>query len=178
MTKLDHEEVPILNLIAFKPLSSKLWICTLTMTLFISFLLVWTEQQEGSGENYSWVNSVTYLVGMLLQRDIAGQDPYSPGTRIICIGFASFMVVWMSTYTAVLTANKVTGTYKLLIDGFNDPKILNPTYEFTFGTLADSSFTQMFKESDDRNWNKMYHFMKPHNFYETEKPFKTYKKEV
>ena len=48
-------------------------------------------------------------------------------------------------------------------------KIVNPTTSFVYGTIADSAFTRMFRESTDPNWNRMSRFMKDYNFKDTSK---------
>lgn len=57
---------------------------------------------------YFWREGFTYYSGLTFQRDLGGQNPAHFGSRVVAIGFAFGMLVIMTTYTAVLTATKVT----------------------------------------------------------------------
>ena len=57
---------------------------------------------------YFWREGFTYYSGLTFQRDLGGKNPAEFGSRVVAIGFAFAMLVIMTTYTAVLTATKVS----------------------------------------------------------------------
>lgn len=64
---------------------------------------------------------------------------------------------------------------KEVIQFDNHVQIIQPTSSFTYATIQNSAFTQMFHDSKDPNWNRMYYFMKDYNFRSTEKAFERLK---
>ena len=54
---------------------------------------------------------------------MGGQNPVDGGSRVIAISIALFMMIVMSTYTAMLTAITVTYHEKVPITGFKDEKV-------------------------------------------------------
>ena len=123
VTLMDQSHLPFINVQVFEPLSFALWLTTLGLTLLTSMLLVLSERMHIPAHAYSWKSSITYVVGLLFQHDLGGQNPQKFATRVVSIGFAITVMVIMSTYTAVLTANKVTTRDRLPIKGFDDPKV-------------------------------------------------------
>lgn len=175
---LETKLIPFFNIEAFAPLSSQLWLTIFCITFGSSFILMLTERYGNPRKttwSYPWVESITYLVGLTFDRFVGGVVPSNTSTKITAISISLCMLIVMSTYTAVMTANKVTHTTSLPITGFKDKKIIQPTSSFTYATIQNSAFTQMFHDSKDPNWNRMYYFMKDYNFRSTEKAFERLK---
>lgn len=128
-TLLEKSTIPFFNTDVFSPISEALWVALLAVTIISSFLLVVTERlgtrlESAVERPYSVNQSLTYIAGLLLQRDLGGEPPLSLSSRILSILFAIVTLVVMATYTAVLTANKVTYTKSLPITGFKDKKVI------------------------------------------------------
>ena len=73
--------------------------------------------------DYPMKESFTYFSGLTFQRDLGGRNPKHIAARITAISFAFGMVIIMSTYTAMLTANKVSMEETLVFLGMKDPKV-------------------------------------------------------
>ena len=67
--------------------------------------------------------------------------------------------------------NRQTDRQIILITFLFISQLTNPSHRFKFGTIADSSFTQMFADSNDPDWNRMNQFMKHYNFKDSSKAF-------
>ena len=152
-TMVQTTKVSFVNLEAFKPLSWEMWMITLAMMLVTSVMLLATEHivelsksfmkmpindttekwsdktseafrvHPRKRETYTFRQSSLYIGGLAFQRDIGGEQPVYLGSRLIAIVIAASLLVIMTSYTAVLTANKVTHKTALPISGFKDYKV-------------------------------------------------------
>ena len=66
---------------------------------------------------------MTYTVGVALQRDIGGKNPSQLGAQILSIVFAFAMVIFITTYTAVLAAQSMQKVEVNPLKGTNDPRV-------------------------------------------------------
>ena len=136
-TMVEKTMFPFVNLEAFKPLTGKMWFVTLMIMFVASVLFLITERivdtkamnnrhpaaAQYQRSTYNFRQSFLYIGGLAFQRDIGGEQPIYLGSRVIAIAIAAALLVIMSSYTAVLTANKVTHKTKLPIVGFKDQKV-------------------------------------------------------
>ena len=112
------------NLKAFEPLNIDLWLVTFGLTLVVSIQLTAVERWVCSRRpQYSWKDGITYLVGLLFQRDIGGKNPHHHAGRTIAVLIAISTLIIMTTYTAVLTAVNISNVEEKPITGFRDPKV-------------------------------------------------------
>lgn len=124
-TIINRDRVSFFNLDVFAPLSPNLWIGTFVIAFFVSFVLHFMVNIVKIRKcRYTWKESITYLAGLVFQRDIGGENPVGSGARVAAISVAMFMMIVMSSYTAMLTANKVTYSDSLPISGFKDNKVI------------------------------------------------------
>lgn len=72
---------------------------------------------------YSWLEGFTYYSGLTFQRDLGGKNPGNLASRVVAIGFAFGMLVVMTTYTAVLTATKVSQQDSTPFLGIKDTRV-------------------------------------------------------
>ena len=72
---------------------------------------------------YRWRDGFSYFSGLTFQRDLGGKNPRKAGARVTAVAFAFGMVIIMTTYTAVLTAAKVSRESSNLFQGFQDQKV-------------------------------------------------------
>ena len=118
-------ELPYINIEAFKPLSSHVWLITLVMVVLSCNLLFIAELAIFGGRNsYTISNSIIYVFGLMFQRDLGARNPCYVGSRFMAIATAMSMITIMSTYTAVLTTRNIESKSHLPIDGASDPKVL------------------------------------------------------
>ena len=125
----EEEEMPLFNMEVFASLSGLLWLSIFATIFVASFILILTErvrqrlERPHTSWKYTWTESISYLTGLLFQRDIGGMNPDHSGSRILSLSIAIAMMVMMSTYTAVLTANSVSVHSRITLTGFRDPKV-------------------------------------------------------
>jgi len=72
---------------------------------------------------YTTFESMTYISGVTLQRDLGGMNPKRPGTRFSAIIFAFSMVIVVTTYTAVLAAQSVQDREENPFKGSKDLRV-------------------------------------------------------
>ena len=71
------------------------------------FLTSLTNREYAKEKYYPIYESITYISGVALQRDMGGVNPKRPGARLAAIVFAFSMVIVVTTYTAVLAAQNM-----------------------------------------------------------------------
>ena len=74
---------------------------------------------------YSPYESMSYIGGVFLQRDLGGANPKKSGSRVASIIFAFSMVVVITTYTALLVEQGVRRDEKDPFLGTKDPRVSN-----------------------------------------------------
>ncbi|XP_057300727.1 glutamate receptor ionotropic, NMDA 2B-like [Hydractinia symbiolongicarpus] len=169
-TMAQKIEYSFFSLEVFSPLTAQLWSVTFLTALFASIILSYIEYCLHEKKRfYPWSESILYHIGLVFQRDMGGQNPTHVSTRVVGISVAIFMMILMSSYTAILTANKVMNPYFFPIKGLKDERVTNPSSEFKFGTLKNSGISQMFRDSNKPEWRSMYNHMKEFNFIDTVK---------
>ena len=67
----------------------------------------WLTRRVQNSKYYPFREAFTYFSGLTFQRDLGGRNPKHLAARLTAITFAFAMVIIMSTYTAMLTADKV-----------------------------------------------------------------------
>ena len=72
---------------------------------------------------YSFLESISYISGVTLQRDLGGRHPIRPAARVVCLIFATSMVIIVSTYTAVLAAQSLKNQEKEPFRGSQDYRV-------------------------------------------------------
>ena len=160
----QESPLPFLNLRAFSTIPMNSWLAIFGITLVTSIAIYLSELPVCSKSHRSpWIETFTYAMGLLLQRDIAGSLPHHLGSRTIAISLAVTLMIIMSTYTALLTSQNISNQKKLPVSGFNDPKIIQPSAKFKFGTLKNSQNSHFFEKNDNPKWRSIAKFMKSYN---------------
>ena len=118
MFKPQFSNVGFINFEFISPLSGNLqlvlWVALIgTITLHYIFenniyLSSFINKDETEERYYPIYESLSYIGGVALQRDLGGTIPLKLGARITAIAFAFGMVALVTTYTAVLAAQKYT----------------------------------------------------------------------
>lgn len=93
---------------------------TLENSIYITSL---TKKEYVEEKYYSTYESMTYISGVALQRDMGGVNPKRPGARFAAIVFAFGMVIVVTTYTAVLAAQNMQHVEKNPFKGSKDSRV-------------------------------------------------------
>lgn len=123
VTFLKKSQLSFLNMEFLKPLSFLLWLTTAVAMVVTSVVLKFAERFGVAPREYAMRQTLLYVNGLVFQRNIGGEEPINFASRFNALMFAVGMMVVMSTYTAVLTANKVTHKTELPLTGFKDEKV-------------------------------------------------------
>ena len=83
-----------------------------------------TTSNHRPDDYYSLYESMCYIGGVFLQRDIGGANPKNHGARVASIIFAFSMVVMITTYTALLVEQGVRRDEKDPFLGTKDPRVI------------------------------------------------------
>lgn len=116
------------------PLEPTLWVALLLSTVMMMLFLYFTENfefyfyhykstSEPRKERFPSRESMSYVSGLMFQRDMAGKNPLNWSGRIAALGFAISMTVVMSTYTAKITANNIAEETTSGFNGITDKKV-------------------------------------------------------
>lgn len=87
------------------------------------YLTSLTNKHYAQESYYSTYESMTYISGVALQRDLGGKNPKRPGARFSAIAFAFGMVIVVTTYTAVLAAQNVQYVEENPFKGSKDSRV-------------------------------------------------------
>ena len=134
ITKPTAVEFDFLNWQFLAPLSTQLQVYLLVLVIISMFLLYFFENTiyfyvyHHCGYSrqqlyYSFLESMSHISGVTLQRDLGGKHPIRPGARIMCLAFAIGMVIIVSTYTAVLAAHSMKNYEKEPFTGSSDYRV-------------------------------------------------------
>lgn len=133
ITKPTAVEFDFLNWQFLAPLSNELQVYLVVLVIVSMFLLYFFEntvyfylyRQCGYSVKlyYSFLESMSHISGVTLQRDLGGKHPIRPGARIMCLTFAIGMVIIVSTYTAVLAAHSMRNYEKEPFKGSQDYRV-------------------------------------------------------
>uniref|UniRef100_A0A7M5WX81 Ionotropic glutamate receptor C-terminal domain-containing protein n=4 Tax=Clytia hemisphaerica TaxID=252671 RepID=A0A7M5WX81_9CNID len=167
VTVAQKSNMTLFNFRTFQPLSASMWFVLLSLTLAASLIVYFAEKLSIKTPVYPLWESVNYFTGLAFARDIGALNPVKLGSRVIGISVALFMLIVMSTYTAVLTSNMVASTVSLPIHGLKDEKIINPTASFKFGTQLNTGYVEYFDPKRDPSFQKTFLFMKRYNYADT-----------
>lgn len=122
ITRLREQTIPFVNDMPFQSLTLTLWTLTFLVSFFAAACLTLMEQLTHT-RPYKFIESVSYVAGLLFQRDIGGKNPHHWSAKTVAISTALFTMIIISTYAAVMTANSVTRNLKLPVKGFKDEKV-------------------------------------------------------
>ena len=122
-TMIKERELEFINLEAFVPLNCG-WPVVFGISFLGSILLVFAERSVCERQKrYTLKDSLTYVFGLTFQRDIGGDNPHHHSSRTMAVTIACGMMIIMTAYTAVLTAQKINFAVDKPITGFDDPKV-------------------------------------------------------
>ncbi|XP_077864841.1 glutamate receptor ionotropic, NMDA 1-like [Saccoglossus kowalevskii] len=100
--------------------------------------------------------------GVLFNSGIGEGTPRSFSARVLGMVWAGFAMIMVASYTANLAAFLVLDRPEASITGINDPRLRNPSKEFTYATVKGSSVEQYFRRQVELS--SMYMFMQNLNY--------------
>ncbi|CAI5440787.1 unnamed protein product [Caenorhabditis angaria] len=166
-----------------QPLQSSLW-----TALFISVLLVglaiffldfkspfdrfyqmdrkMNEDLFGEGDadkddNVNFNEAMWFVWGVLLNSGVSEKTPRSCSARVLGIVWCGFCMIMVASYTANLAAFLVLDQPEKGLTGVTDPRLRNPSANFSFGTVLNSNVYQYFKRHVELS--STFRKMEPHN---------------
>ena len=86
---------------------------------------------------YSALESMSYISGVFVQKDIGGANPKRPAARVVAVVFAFAMVIFLTSYTAVLAATFMKNEEKNPLVDSSDPRVVY------FAILCRERFVQL-----------------------------------
>ena len=113
-----------------------LFLCMTFITLYIAVLLIEHGSNLSQKRSFYTVHEIlSYLGGLTFQRDLGGRNPYFWSARIPCLMYAIATTIFMTTYTANLTAKGVVVT-ESDFKGLNDPRVSIYQYNLTIPIIT------------------------------------------
>lgn len=105
--------------------SDLLWVGIVLTTIVAAVIVNFIELVKyRKNHKYSLSEAILFFSGLTFQRDIGGLPPLRASSQVITQSVAMFMLIAISTYTAVLTANIVTSERVSLVSGWTDEKVI------------------------------------------------------
>ena len=133
LLKPEAEKLSFINWKFLEPLSGELQLA-LWLIVTIVVILVYAFENNIFLANsilglknyinyYELLESMTYISGVACQRDTGGKNPSHFGAQVVAIVFAFGMVIFTTTYTAVLAAKSLQKVEVNPLKGMNDPRV-------------------------------------------------------
>ncbi|XP_077994153.1 glutamate receptor ionotropic, NMDA 1-like [Glandiceps talaboti] len=117
-----------------------------------------------SGEEEDALNlssAMWFSWGVLFNSGIGEGTPRSFSARVLGMVWAGFAMIMVASYTANLAAFLVLDRPEASITGINDPRLRNPSLDFSYATVKGSSVEQYFRRQVELS--SMYMFMQEKN---------------
>ncbi|KXJ28915.1 glutamate receptor ionotropic, NMDA 1 [Exaiptasia diaphana] len=154
-----------------KPFKTELWLACGAAFLIVStaayLIEKLTKYRHTTSDYFLPFEFITYVFGNIF---------HVPLTRIHAKSFAvPCLMVWVncgalvliSSYTANLLVSLIVVDEVTIVKGIDDTRLVDPSKDFKFGTIKDSSTEDFFRNSDVPRLKKIYENMKDysvHNF--------------
>ncbi|XP_028966612.1 glutamate [NMDA] receptor subunit 1 [Galendromus occidentalis] len=117
-------------------------------------------ERDEDGLNLS--SALWFAWGVLLNSGIAEGTPRSFSGRVLGMVWAGFAMIVVASYTANLAAFLVLEKPESSLSGINDPRLRNPSENFTYATVRGSAVDTYFKRQVELQ--NMYRIMEGKNF--------------
>ena len=135
LVKPQEEKLSAINWKFIEPLAGELqltlWFVIIIMMMLVyvfennEFLATAIDGMKHFVKYYGALESMTYVAGVTLQRDMGGKNPSHFGAQFIAIIFAFGMVIFTTTYTAVLAAQSLQKVEVNPLKGSDDHRVSN-----------------------------------------------------
>lgn len=117
------------------------------------------KEKEETALNLS--SAMWFSWGVLLNSGIGEGTPRSFSARVLGMVWAGFAMIIVASYTANLAAFLVLDRPKAVVSGIDDPNLRNPSEDFKYATVANSSVDAYFRRQVELS--SMYTFMEKYN---------------
>lgn len=117
------------------------------------------KEKEETALNLS--SAMWFSWGVLLNSGIGEGTPRSFSARVLGMVWAGFAMIIVASYTANLAAFLVLDRPKAVVSGIDDPNLRNPSENFPYATVANSSVDAYFRRQVELS--SMYTFMEKYN---------------
>ncbi|XP_064488877.1 glutamate [NMDA] receptor subunit 1-like isoform X2 [Ornithodoros turicata] len=107
-------------------------------------------------------SAIWFAWGVLLNSGIAEGTPRSFSGRVLGMVWAGFAMIVVASYTANLAAFLVLEKPESSLSGINDPRLRNPSENFTYATVKGSAVDMYFRRQVELS--NMYRIMEGKNY--------------
>ncbi|KAF8363665.1 nmr-1 [Pristionchus pacificus] len=141
-----------------QPLQSSLWISLLISVIAVGIVIYLLDinspfkafyvahSDDSSSEDRVGLGEAMWFVwGVLLNSGVSEKTPRSGSARVLAVVWCGFCMIVIASYTANLAAFLVLDQPEKSLTGISDPRLRNPSANFSFGTLLHSNVYQYFK---------------------------------
>ncbi|CAN7938246.1 unnamed protein product [Ixodes hexagonus] len=175
ITILAKKASPSSTLASFlQPFQKTLWILVMVSVHVVALALYLLDRFSPFGR-YKLPNSdateedalnlssaIWFAWGVLLNSGIAEGTPRSFSGRVLGMVWAGFAMIVVASYTANLAAFLVLEKPESSLSGINDPRLRNPSENFTYATVKGSAVDMYFRRQVELS--NMYRIMEGKNY--------------
>lgn len=116
---------------------------------------------EVVNDRVNFGEAMWFVWGVLLNSGVSEKTPRSCAARVLGIVWCGFCMIMVASYTANLAAFLVLDQPEKGLSGITDPRLRNPSANFSFGTVLNSNVYQYFKRHVELS--TMFRKMEAHN---------------
>ncbi|KHJ98240.1 Ligand-gated ion channel [Oesophagostomum dentatum] len=116
---------------------------------------------EVANDRVNFGEAMWFVWGVLLNSGVSEKTPRSCAARVLGIVWCGFCMIMVASYTANLAAFLVLDQPEKGLTGITDPRLRNPSANFSFGTVLNSNVYQYFKRHVELS--TMFRKMEAHN---------------
>uniref|UniRef100_A0A0K0FWP4 PBPe domain-containing protein n=1 Tax=Strongyloides venezuelensis TaxID=75913 RepID=A0A0K0FWP4_STRVS len=121
---------------------------------------------ECEDDNVTFGESMWFVWGVLLNSGVCEKTPRSFSARVLGLVWCGFCMIIVASYTANLAAFLVLDQPERGLTGINDPKLRNPSANYSYATVYDTNTYQYFKRHVELS--TMFRKMEAHNVIDSE----------
>ncbi|ETN73930.1 glutamate [NMDA] receptor subunit zeta-1 domain protein [Necator americanus] len=116
---------------------------------------------EVANDRVNFGEAMWFVWGVLLNSGVSEKTPRSCAARVLGIVWCGFCMIMVASYTANLAAFLVLDQPEKGLTGITDPRLRNPSANFSFATVLNSNVYQYFKRHVELS--TMFRKMEAHN---------------
>uniref|UniRef100_A0AC35FNM1 LITAF domain-containing protein n=1 Tax=Panagrolaimus sp. PS1159 TaxID=55785 RepID=A0AC35FNM1_9BILA len=117
--------------------------------------------EKTEDDRVTFGEAMWFVWGVLLNSGVCEKTPRSFSARILGLVWCGFVMITTASYTANLAAFLVLETPEKSLTGVNDPRLRNPSTNFSYATVLDTNTYQYFKRHVELS--TMFRKMEGHN---------------
>uniref|UniRef100_A0A7I4Y1B4 LITAF domain-containing protein n=1 Tax=Haemonchus contortus TaxID=6289 RepID=A0A7I4Y1B4_HAECO len=121
--------------------------------------------EQVANERVNFGEAMWFVWGVLLNSGVSEKTPRSCAARVLGIVWCGFCMIMVASYTANLAAFLVLDQPEKGLTGITDPRLRNPSANYSFGTVLNSNVYQYFKRHVELS--TMFRKMEAHNVEKT-----------